>query len=131
MLWKDPGPRPQFLGANFQHRSRMLFDSTTVSEDEFRAPMVFRRSRASMESPPTFTSNLWLPEAVGVRKGLLFRGWGRMGTGGCGGGGQGIEICCMGPSVCSQNANPPCCRYKGGLETEAPRRQLSDCRAEI
>lgn len=36
-----------------------------VSEDVFRAPMVFRRSRASMESPPTFTSNLWLPEAMG------------------------------------------------------------------
>lgn len=41
----------------------MLLDSTTDSEDVFRAPMVFRRSRASRESPPTFTSSLWLPEA--------------------------------------------------------------------
>lgn len=83
---KTPAPALSSWDSNFQHRSRMLFDSTTVSEDEFRAPMVFRRSRASMESPPTFTSNLWLPEAVGVRKGLLFREWGRMGTGCCGGG---------------------------------------------
>ena len=52
------GTPPNSWKENFQHHSRMLFDSTTVSEDVFRAPIVFRRSRASMESPPTFTSSL-------------------------------------------------------------------------
>lgn len=54
---------PDSSGPRSQHRSRMLLDSTTDSEDVFRAPMVFRRSRASRESPPTLTSSLWLPEA--------------------------------------------------------------------
>lgn len=84
----------------------MLLDSTTDSEDVFRAPMVFRRSRASRESPPTFTSSLWLPEA------RVTAGQGACQESQCGGAGrgQGREAA---SALSGAFPTPPCCGHKG------------------
>lgn len=83
--------------------------------------MVFRRSRASRESPPTFTSSLWLPEA------RVTAGQGACQESQCGGAGaRSRQRSRLGPQ--RRFSHPALLRTRRGLGAEAPW-PLSGCRA--
>lgn len=83
--------------------------------------MVFRRSRASRESPPTLTSSLWLPEA------RVTAGQGACQESQCGGAGaRSRQRSRPGPQ--RRFSHPALLRTRRGLGAEAPW-PLSGCRA--